>query len=57
VAWLLSSILVGVLFATLGTLISGFIVIGVLAGFGGVMLAMIDSGMRLVGAIIGGLIA
>lgn len=56
-AWLVSSILVGLLFATLGTLLTGMIVIGVVAGFGGVMLALIDSGARLLGAIIGGLIA
>ncbi len=56
-AWLVSSILVGALFATLGTMISGFIVVGMLAGFGGLMLAFIDSGMRLLGAIIGGLMA
>lgn len=56
-AWLLSSILVGVLFATLGTLLSGLVVIGFLAGFGGVVLALIDSGARLLGAVIGGLIA
>jgi hypothetical protein len=57
VAWLLSSILVGVLFAVLGTLISGFIVVGLLAGFGGWMLASINSGMCLIGAVIGGLLA
>jgi hypothetical protein len=56
-AWLLSSILVGALFATLGTFLTGFIVIGAIAGLGGFLIALIDSGMRLLGAIIGGLIA
>lgn len=56
-AWLLSSILVGALFAAAGTALSGFILIGAIAGFGGFVLAIIDSGMRLLGAIIGGLFA
>lgn len=56
-AWLVSSLLVGVLFATLGTLLTGLIVIGAIAGFGGLVVALIDSGGRLLGAIIGGLIA
>ncbi|HEX4872090.1 MAG TPA: hypothetical protein VFV27_07245 [Nevskiaceae bacterium] len=56
-AWLLSSILIGALFATLGTLLTGMIVIGALAGLGGLMLALIDSGGRLLGALIGGFLA
>ncbi len=56
-AWLVSSLLVGVLFATLGTMLTGMIVIGAIAGFGALFIAMIDSGGRLLGAIIGGLIA
>ena len=56
-AWLVSSLLVGVLFATFGTLLTGMVVIGVVAGFGGLVIAMIDSGGRLLGAIVGGLIA
>jgi hypothetical protein len=56
-AWLLSSLLIGLLFATLGTLLTGMVAIGALLGFGGVMLALIDSGGRLLGAVIGGLIA
>ena len=56
-AWLVSSLLVGLLFATLGTLLSGLVVIGAIAGFSGLLLALIDSGGRLLGAILGGLIA
>lgn len=56
-AWLVSSILVGLLFATLGTLLTGMIAIGAIAGFSGLVLALIDSGGRLLGAIVGGLIA
>lgn len=56
-AWLVSSLLVGLLFATLGTMLTGLVVIGAIAGFGGLFIALIDSGGRLLGAIIGGLIA
>lgn len=56
-AWVLSSILVAALFATLGTMLTGFIVIGALAGMTGFVLAIVDSGARLLGAIIGGLFA
>lgn len=56
-AWLVSSLLVGVLFATLGTMLTGMIVIGAIAGLGGLIVALIDSGGRLLGAIVGGLIA
>jgi hypothetical protein len=56
-AWLISTILVGALFTALGTLLTGIVMIGVLAGLGAFMLALIDSGMRLLGAIIGGAIA
>lgn len=56
-AWLLSSLLIGVLFATLGTMLTGLVAIGALVGFGGLMIALIDSGGRLLGAVIGGLIA
>ncbi|WP_028475300.1 hypothetical protein [Nevskia ramosa] len=57
IAWLVSSLLVGVLFATLGTMLTGMVAIGVLAGLGGLFLAFLDAGARLIGAIIGGLIA
>lgn len=57
VAWLVSSLLVGALFATLGTMLTGMVVIGALAGIGGLFLAFLDAGARLLGAIIGGLIA
>ena len=56
-AWLVSSILVAILFATLGTLLTGMVVIGAIAGMGGLIIAVIDSGARLIGALIGGLIA
>ena len=56
-AWLVSSLLVGALFATLGTMLTGMIAIGVLAGIGGLFLAFLDAGARLVGAIVGGLMA
>jgi len=56
-AWLVSSLLVGVLFATLGTMLTGMVAIGVMAGLGGLVLAFLDAGARLIGAIIGGLIA
>lgn len=56
-AWLISSVLVAILFATLGTMLTGLVVIGALAGMTGLMLALFDSGARLVGAIIGGLLA
>jgi hypothetical protein len=38
-------------------MLTGFIAIGALAGVGGLFLGLIDSGARLVGAIIGGIIA
>ncbi len=57
IAWLVSSLLVGALFATLGTMLTGMVMIGVLAGLGGLFLAFLDAGARLLGAIIGGLIA
>jgi hypothetical protein len=49
VAWLLSSILVGVLFAVFGALLTGFVPIAIIAGLGGMFIAIIDSGGRLVG--------
>ncbi len=57
IAWVVSSILVGVLFATFGTLLSGLVVIGFIAGLGGIFIAFLDSGARLLGAIIGGVLA
>mgnify|MGYP003384805634 CR=1 FL=1 len=56
-AWLLSSILFGVLFAAFGTLLTGMVAIGLIAGLGGLFIAFIDAGARLLGAIIGGLLA
>lgn len=56
-AWLLSSLLFGALFAVFGTLLSGMIVIGFVAGLGGLLIAFIDAGARLLGAIIGGVFA
>jgi len=56
-AWLLSSIIVGVLFAVAGTALTGMPIIGIFAGMTGLMLALVDSGARLLGAIVGGLIA
>jgi len=56
-AWIVSSLIVAAVFWFAGTLLTGMVVIGFLAGFGGLMLALVDSGARLVGAIIGGLIA
>lgn len=56
-AWLLSSILFGVLFATFGTLLTGMVVVGFIAGLGGLVIAFLDAGARLLGAIIGGLMA
>jgi len=56
-AWLLSSILFAVLFAALGTALTGLVVIGALAGVGGLVIATVDSGARLLGAIIGGMLA
>jgi len=56
-AWLVSSILVGVLFATLGTVLTGMIAIGAIAGLGALFITLIDSGGRFLGAIVGGLIA
>ncbi|MGQ0619792.1 MAG: hypothetical protein ACT4QA_07700 [Panacagrimonas sp.] len=56
-AWLLSSILAGVLLGVLGTMLTGFILIGAVAGLGGLMLGFIDAGARLLGAIIGGFLA
>lgn len=56
-AWLLSSLLVGALFMLAGSMLTGLIAIGILAGAGALMLALVDSGARLLGALIGGLIA
>lgn len=56
-AWLLSSILLAIAFGLLGTLLSGMVLIGALAGLGGLMLGLIDAGARLLGAILGGLLA
>jgi hypothetical protein len=56
-AWLISTMLVGALFTMLGTMLTGFVIFGVIAGLGAFMITLIDSGMRLLGAIIGGAIA
>ena len=56
-AWLLSSILVGALFATFGTLLTGMVLVGFIAGLGGLVIAFLDAGGRLLGAIIGGALA
>lgn len=56
-AWLLSSLVFSLVFGVLGTLLTGFIVIGALAGVGGLVIATVDAGARLVGAIIGGMLA
>lgn len=56
-AWLISTLLVGALFTLLGTMLTGMVIVGVIAGLGAFMIALIDSGMRLIGAIIGGAIA
>lgn len=57
VAWMLSSVLFVALFAAFGTLLSGLIVVGFIAGLGGLVIAFLDIGFRLLGAIIGGLFA
>lgn len=57
IAWVLSSLLMAVLFTVLGTALSGMILIGALAGLGGLMLGLIDAGARLLGAVVGGLLA
>ncbi|MDH4457681.1 MAG: hypothetical protein QE272_03175 [Nevskia sp.] len=56
-AWLVSSILFGVLFGLFGTMLTGMIVVGFIAGLGGLLIAFLDAGARLLGAIIGGLMA
>lgn len=56
-AWLLSSILLAVVFGVLGTMLSGMILIGALAGLGGLVIGFIDAGARLLGAVIGGFLA
>lgn len=56
-AWLLSTLIVAGVFAVLGTALTGFIVIGAIAGFGVLFIGLLDAGMRLVGALIGGFLA
>ena len=56
-AWLVSSILFGVVFAVFGTMLTGMIVVGFIAGLGGLLIAFIDAGARLLGAIISGVLA
>lgn len=56
-AWALSSVLFAVFFGVLGTLLTGLIVIGALAGLGGLVIATVDAGARLIGAIVGGMLA
>ena len=61
-AWLVSIVLVTALFIGLGTLLttatlSGMIVFSFFAGLGLYALLVVDSSMRLLGAIIGGVIA
>lgn len=57
VAWLLSSVLFVALFAAFGTMLSGLVVVGFIAGLGGLIIAFLDLGFRLLGAILGGLFA
>lgn len=56
-AWILSSLLISVLFGVLGTALTGFIVIGFIAGLGVLFIGVLDAGMRLLGALIGGFLA
>jgi hypothetical protein len=56
-AWLLSSLAWAVIFTWAGTAVTGVVLIGVVAGLGALVIALLDSSMRLLGAIIGGIIA
>jgi hypothetical protein len=61
-AWLMSLVLVTALFVAFTALFgsaafTGMVVVGFIAGIGAYLLLVLDSGMRLLGAIIGGLLA
>mgnify|MGYP003625513423 CR=1 FL=1 len=56
-AWIISSLLVAAVFGLLGTALTGIVVVGVLAGMGAIVIGVLDAGMRLVGALIGGFLA
>ena len=57
IAAILPSLLIGALLFVLGSAITGIALIGVIAGAGGLTLALSNLGLLLVGALIGGLIA
>jgi hypothetical protein len=56
-AALLPSIILGVTLFVLATTLTGFPIIGVVAGMGGMVLALAGIGPLLLGALIGGLLA
>ncbi len=56
-AWILSTLIVAGIFAFVGTALTGFIVIGALAGLGVLFIGVLAAGMRLRGALIGGFLA
>lgn len=56
-AALLPSIVLGAALFVFATALTGFPIIGVVAGMGGMVLAMVGIGPLLLGALIGGLIA
>lgn len=56
-ASLLPSLILGVALFGLATLLTGIPVIGILAGMGGLLLALTQVGTLMLGALIGGLIA
>ena len=56
-ASLLPSLILGVALFMLATLLTGIPVIGILAGMGGLLLALTQVGTLMLGALIGGLIA
>lgn len=57
IAALVPSLIVGALLFVLGSAITGIALIGVIAGAGGVWLALSNIGLLLIGAIIGGAFA
>jgi hypothetical protein len=56
-AALLPAILLGSMFFFFATALSGLILVGLLAGLGGVLLGLLHMGMLLLGAVVGGLLA
>ena len=56
-ASLLPSLILGVALFLMATLLTGIPVIGILAGMGGLLLALTQVGTLMLGALIGGLIA